>query len=42
MTIGGTRWADITSITNDIYEGALFTLRQQNLLARTVTIGGEG
>lgn len=38
MTTGGTRWADITSITNDIYEGALFTLRQQNLLARTVTV----
>lgn len=38
MTIGPSRWADITSITNDIYEGALFTLRQQNVLARTVTV----
>lgn len=38
MATGGSRWADITSITNDIYEGALFTLRQQNLLARTVTV----
>lgn len=38
MATGQTRWADITSVTNDIYEGALFTLRQQNLLARTVTV----
>lgn len=38
MTIGQTKWSDITSITNDIYEGALFTLRQQNVLVRTVSV----
>lgn len=38
MTVGQTRWSDITSISNDLYEGAVFTLRQENLLARTVTV----
>lgn len=38
MATGLTRYADIASITNDIYEGALFTLRTQNLLVRTVTV----
>lgn len=41
MTNGQTRWADITSISNDLYEGAVFTLRQENLLARTVTVFGD-
>ena len=38
MTAGQTRWADITTLVNDIFEGALFTLRAQNLLVRTVTV----
>jgi hypothetical protein len=33
-----TRYADIASLLNNIYEGALFTLRQQNLLVPTVTV----
>ncbi len=38
MAVGQSLWADISAITNDIYEGALFTLREQNVLARTVTV----
>lgn len=38
MSTGQTRYADITSLINDIHSGALFVLRQQNLLVRTVTV----
>lgn len=36
MAIGSTKYSDVSSLLNNIYEGALFTLRQQNLLVRTV------
>jgi hypothetical protein len=38
MATGNTRYADISSLVNDIYEGALFTLRERNLLTRTVRV----
>ncbi|MBN1967533.1 MAG: hypothetical protein JW910_22955 [Anaerolineae bacterium] len=38
MTTGQTRYADISTILPDIYEGALFTLRQTNVLVRTVSV----
>lgn len=38
VTSTATRYADITSLINDIYEGALFTLRARNLLVATVTV----
>lgn len=37
MATGQTTYSDITSLINDIYEGAVFTLSQQNLLVPTVT-----
>lgn len=36
MATGLTRYADITSLVNDIYSNALFVLREQNLLAPTI------
>ena len=36
MTTGQTRYADVSSLINDVYEGALTVLREQNLLVRTV------
>lgn len=38
MTTGQTRYADITSLIPDIYEGSLLTLRWQNVLVPTVTV----
>jgi hypothetical protein len=38
MTVGQTRWADISSISNNLYEGAVFVLRQSTLLIPTVRI----
>jgi hypothetical protein len=38
MTTGSTRYVDISSLLNDIYEDAVFTLRHQNLLVRTVRV----
>jgi hypothetical protein len=38
VTGTATRYADITSLVNTIYEGALFTLRARNLLVATVSI----
>lgn len=35
---GLSRYADISTLANDIYEGALFMLREQNLLTRTVRV----
>lgn len=43
MTTGQSRYADISSLINDIYEGAFMTLRQQNLLVPTVSVfSGQG
>jgi hypothetical protein len=38
MSSGQTRWADLSAITNDLWEGAVFTLRQSALLIPTVRI----
>lgn len=38
MTTGQTRYADVSDLVNDIYEGALFTLRADAVLIRTVTV----
>lgn len=38
MTQGLTRYADVTTLVPDIYEGALFQLRYDNLLVPTVRI----
>lgn len=38
MTTGISRYADISSVINPIYEGSLATLRESNLLVPTVTM----
>lgn len=38
MTVGSTRYADVSTLINDIHEGALFAARQQNLLVPTVNV----
>lgn len=38
MTLGQTLYSDITTLVNDIYEDAFYTLRADNLLVRTVTV----
>lgn len=38
MATGQTLYSDVSSLLNTIREGALFTLRQQNLLVPTVTV----
>jgi hypothetical protein len=38
MTIAQTQWADISSLANNIQEGAVFTLRADNVIARTITV----
>jgi len=38
MTTGSSRYADISTLINDIREGAVFAARQQNLLVPTVTV----
>lgn len=39
--VGATRYPDISSLINDVYDGSLFTLRAMNLLARTVTFKND-
>jgi hypothetical protein len=38
MTTGPTTYADVSALVNDVYEGALFTLRADAVLIRTVTV----
>lgn len=43
MAQGTTTFSDVQSFLNELYEGALFKLREQNMLLRTVTrMGGRG
>jgi hypothetical protein len=43
MSTGTSRYADVSSLINDIYEGSYFTLRTNNRLVRTVSVlSGSG
>lgn len=43
MATGSSKYSDVSSLINDIYEGAYFTLRTNNRLVRTVSVlNGSG